>query len=52
MEKITDKTLAIVGTATTVLAIYFIVPHSIAIISAILVIVIAGVLNFLKSRWV
>lgn len=51
-EKITDKTLAIVGTIATTIAVYFLVPKVIAIPSALIVLIIAGAIVFLKSRWV
>lgn len=52
LDKIQDKTLGIVGIVATVLAFYFLAPKSIAIGTALLVIIVAGTIVFLKGRWI
>lgn len=52
LDKITDKSLAIVGTIAAVIAVYFLVPKVIAIPSALIVLIIAGAIVVLKNRWV
>lgn len=52
LEKITDKSLAIVGTIASVIAVYFLAPKVIAIPSALIVLIIAGAIVVLKNRWV
>ena len=52
LDKITDKTLATVGTIASVITVYFLAPKVIAIPSALIVLAIAGAIVFLKSRWV
>ncbi len=52
LEKIKDKTLATVGTISFTIAVYLLAPRAIAIPAALLVLIVAGAIVFLQSRWV
>lgn len=52
IQKLTDKTLATVGTITFTIAVYLLAPGVLALPLAILVLITAGVIVFLQSRWV
>lgn len=52
IQKLTDKTLATVGTIAFTIAVYLLAPGVLAVPLAILVLITAGVIVFLQSRWV
>lgn len=51
LNKLTEKTLALAGTSSFIVAVFFLAPRAIAIPLAILVLVLAGAAYFLKDRW-